>query len=130
VKQADRQRFVNVALAAVAAVLVALVVATAGSVTTSEREAREFNLLAAWRDEEVRSLTITRGQDVIRIERIIDESGSEGPGVWRIKTPYDEDADVFGMERYLGTLQFASWQRRISRKRWTGWRSGSTRRAW
>lgn len=106
-----RQNVVNWALAALAAALVVVVVVTGGSVTTSEKEARSFNVLAAWRDNEISRVSITRGNDVVRLER--KGGGDGGDATWYIKQPYEEEADPFSVDKLLGTLQYASWVRSI-----------------
>jgi hypothetical protein len=109
--RADRQRWTNLALLALAIGLVIAVVATRGKVTTTERETRAFNVLAAWREDEVTRITYDRGSEHFQLERV-PEADRENVE-WRLTKPYLEDAEPFATEKLLGTLQYAASIRRI-----------------
>jgi hypothetical protein len=106
-----RRQIENLGLLGVAIALVVAVLVTRGKVTTRERESRSHNLLAAWRDDEVTRVSYDRGDVHFRLER--KETGDDYVGEWQLTEPYVEDAEPFSMEKLLGTLQHASWVRRI-----------------
>lgn len=106
-----RARFVNAALVLVALALVGVVLATGGSVTTSEREARSFNVLAAFRESEITRLEVEQDKKSFALERELASDG--GASDWMLVEPDEEEADLLAMQSALGTLEFASWVRRI-----------------
>lgn len=106
-----RQKVGNLVLIAVALGLVVTVLATAGSVTTSERDRRSLNVMTAWREDEITRIAIERGDDELVLEREAAPDG--GDETWQMTAPYREEADPFAMQKLIGTLQYASWARQI-----------------
>ncbi len=104
-----RVRAMNLTIGAVAIALVISVLATAGKVTTSERRERELDLLSAFRQSDITRLRIERKLGGFVIERESVDDG--GIAEWRITSPIQEEVEVFSMERYLGTLEFAGFER-------------------
>jgi hypothetical protein len=109
--QARRERILNVALFGVAFALVVAVFATRHTVTTTEEEARSTNLLRVFREEDITRLRIERKAGSFTIVRTKVEDG--GVASWSIKEPIVEDAEPFGVQKLLGTLEFASYVRQI-----------------
>lgn len=109
-------RLVDATLLALAIGLVAAVVGTQSKVTTTERESRSLNLLGAWREDEVSRIAYQRQGERFSLERRVEGPADEGEEVehtWFLAEPYDEEVDPFAMEKLLGTLQYASWERHI-----------------
>jgi hypothetical protein len=105
-----RGQLVNIVLAVVALGLVIAVVVTQGRVTTGEREARENNLLSAFREDEITKLRI-EGPSPVVLER--SKADDAGETTWRITSPVQEEAEAYAMDKLLGSLEFATFTRRI-----------------
>ncbi|WP_441287528.1 DUF4340 domain-containing protein [Sorangium sp. KYC3313] len=104
-----------VALAAAAAV--ALLVLDRGSVSTDEAERRKKHLIEAWRPDEITELTVTMASPgaprTARLTR--GEVDDAGQRPWNVeidgqRTPADEPT----VDQLLGTLEFATAERRVS----------------
>ena len=107
----QRSRLTSYALVALACASAAAVVLTTGRATTSEQEARSFNVLAAFREEEVTRIALERGAERFELSR--SDPDELGDTVWRLGPPYDEEAEPFTVDELLGNLRFASWLRQI-----------------
>ena len=107
-----RRQVVNIALAVVAVGLVVAVVVTTGHVTTSEKVARQKNVLGAWRQDDLDRIEIDRtGKQKLVLEREPpDDAGLTG---WRMLAPIHGEAEDFALDKLLGALQFATAVRRI-----------------
>ncbi len=107
-----RHRWVNIALVVVALGGVVAVMATSGHVTTSEKEARQDNVLGAWRQDDLDRIEIDRtGKKKLVLEREPpDDAGLTG---WRMLEPIRGEAEDFAVDKLLGALQFATAVRRI-----------------
>jgi hypothetical protein len=110
-KTTVRRQIVNIALVVVAAVLVVAVILTSGGVTTSEQSARENNVLAAYREDDIRKIAIEQQGKRVVIER--DASPDAGEGTFLITEPVKEEADAYAIRKLLGSLEFATAVRRI-----------------
>ncbi|HEY6558744.1 MAG TPA: DUF4340 domain-containing protein [Polyangiaceae bacterium] len=108
--KAVRRQVVNIALAVIAVVLVVAVLLTSGGVTTSEQSARENNVLAAYREDDIRKLVIEREGKRIVLERAATDGGEEA---FLITEPVKEEADAYAIRKLLGSLEFATAVRRI-----------------
>jgi hypothetical protein len=106
-----RGQTVNVVLALVAVTLVVTVILTGSRVTTDERQARENNVLSAFRSKEISKISLIRASEQIVVERGKSEDGGEAS--WRLTAPHAEEAEAFAMDKLLGSLEFATWVRRI-----------------
>jgi hypothetical protein len=106
-----RKQFVNIALVVVAAILVLAVILTSGGVTTGEQSARENNVLAAYREDDIRKIAIEQAGKRVVIER--DASPDAGEGTFLITEPVKEEADAYAIRKLLGSLEFATAVRRI-----------------
>ncbi len=111
--RALRSQWLNIALVVGAVTLIAVVVLTRGKVTTGEREARENNVLSAWRPGELSRVTFDRGKEHIVLQREGDEDA--GDVSWQIREPIQEEADAYAVDKLLGSLEFARWVRRIDK---------------
>lgn len=106
---------VLVAAAVVATVVV--VVWDRGSVSTQEAEKRKRNLFEAWRRDEVTSLRIEAAGAVTALTR---RAGDGADGGWDLATSVagapagpPESADPQAVDQYLGSLEFATADRRV-----------------
>lgn len=106
-----RQNLLNVALVIVALVLIAVVVATRRRVTTSEQEARPNNVLAAWRDDDISRIERSSKDGKLVLEK--RGSGDAGDKSWFIVEPMLERAEDFAVDKLSGSLEYATWVRRI-----------------
>lgn len=105
-----RRQVVNIALAVIAVVLVVAVILTSGGVTTGEQSARENNVLAAYREDDIQKLVIEREGKRIVLERAATDGGEEA---FLITEPIKEEADAYAIRKLLGSLEFATAVRRI-----------------
>src|SRR5262245_50560343 len=108
---ARRERILNGVLFGVAFALVVAVLATRRSVTTNEEDARSTNILRVFREEDITRLRVERKDGSFTVVRTKVEDG--GVGSWALKEPLVEDAEPFGVQKLLGTLEFASYVRQI-----------------
>lgn len=106
-----RRQIVNLTLVAAALGLVGVVIATQGRVTTSEKDARSFNLLTAFREDDVTRIAREGGGQRLVVER--GPAGDAGDGTWTIRQPVNEEADAYAIDKLLGSLEFARFVRRI-----------------
>lgn len=106
-----RSQLVNLALVALALGLVVAVVVTSGKVTTSEQDARSFNLLPSYREDDVSRITLEKDGTKLVLERA--SSGDAGDTTWNLKEPVQEEADAYAVDKLLGSLEFARVVRRI-----------------
>jgi hypothetical protein len=104
-------QIVNLALAAVAAALVVVVIVTSRHVTTDEREARERNLLSAFREPAITRISLSRGDRRLVVQRSSEADAAESS--WRLSEPIEEEAEAYAMDKLLGSLEFATWVRKI-----------------
>lgn len=100
-----------VILAAIAAVVVLYV--EPGSVTTGEAELRKKNLLEVWRPDEISELTVTaQGRTAALHRGAPDDAGLRR---WRLEIDgQGYAADEQAVDQVLGTLEFATAERRVS----------------
>lgn len=101
----------NIVLAVIALGLVITLVVTQGSVTTTEKTAREQNVLKAFREPEVSRLELLRGKE--RVVLVRSQAEDAGIDHWDFEQPYQERADDSEVDDYVSTLQFAEFSRRI-----------------
>ncbi|WP_437736558.1 DUF4340 domain-containing protein [Sorangium sp. So ce1335] len=104
-----------VVLAAAAAVV--LLVLDRGSVSTDEAERRRKHLFEAWRPEEITELTVTMtfpsGLETARLTR--GEVNDAGQRPWNVEIDGERyPADEPTVDQLLGTLEFATAERRVS----------------
>jgi hypothetical protein len=105
------QQWTSVAIAVLAALSVAVVVATRNVAGTSERLERERNLLSVWREEEVESITFRSGATSFRLER--DASDARR---FSLVAPGREQADGAAVDRLVAGLGFATPLRRVGKE--------------
>lgn len=108
---AHQEKILNGILLAVAVALVVAVFATRHSVTTTEEDARSTNLLRVYREEDITRLRVERKEGSFTVVRTKVEDG--GVSSWSLKEPIVEAAEPFGVQKLLGTLEFASFVRQI-----------------
>ena len=119
-------RWVDAVLVLIALALVIVVGMTSGSVTTGEALARERNLLAAFREDELTRIVIERGAKKVVLEREEEDRdpaldaaapGDDSPAhdarTWRLVEPVVEEADAFAVEELVTALDHATAVRRI-----------------
>lgn len=110
-QKAVRRQLVNLLLIAGALGLVIVVFVTKGRVTTSEKDARSSNLLAAFREDEITKLSLTNGGKRLVLTR--KPSGDAGDSAFVLEEPVREEADAYAVDKLLGSLEFARFVRRI-----------------
>jgi len=110
-QKALKRQVVNLALVVVALVLVGVVLATRGNVTSGEKDARSFNLLSAFREDDITRLAFTRDGKRLVVER--EKPSDAGDTSWVLKEPIQEEADAYAVDKLLGSLEFARFVRRI-----------------
>jgi len=106
-----RGQLVNLVLVIAAVALLVVVVVTQGRVTTNEQDARSFNLLPAFREDDISRVSLERGGKRLVIVRApADDAGSIS---WNIEEPVKEEAEAFAVDKLLGSLEYARFVRRI-----------------
>jgi hypothetical protein len=108
-----RKHLVNIVLAAVAAGLIIALIVTKSGVTTTEQEARPNNVLAAWRDDDLRRIELERAKDGWVLESRPTVGDDAGDRTWFIAAPVKEEADAYAIDKLSGSLEFATAVRRI-----------------
>jgi hypothetical protein len=113
-----RARVVNGALVALAVALTSAVILTEGSVTTSERLAREGNVLAVYRPDEVESLRITRFDSKASTKApeellLLRDQKSQDPHAFFLGARGGRKADPAAVAELLTALEYAVWLRTI-----------------
>ena len=102
-------------------VLVALAIAAAvlvfargpAAVSTDEAEHRRKNLIEAWRPDDITELTVTASGRTARLVRGEADGGGQRP--WSVEIDGQRYvADEQAVDQYLGTLEFAAAERRVS----------------
>jgi hypothetical protein len=135
-----RARWLNLGLLLSALLSLGLVVWTAKTPTTLERQVRQRHLLELFRREDVQRLEVRQGDRKTVIVRRVAAPGDllrqevePGAGVegldpqaldgaadvaaadaeWSLSEPFETDADGVPVESLLGSLQYATWEREI-----------------
>lgn len=135
-----RARWQNLGLLFAALLSLGLMVWTAESPTTLERQVRQRHLIELFRREDVRRLEVRQGdRKTVVVRRVAApgellgrqvEPSAAGrelePGAldaardtalteaeWSLSEPFETDADSVPIERLLGSLQYATWEREI-----------------
>ncbi len=106
-----RRHWANLLMIALAAAAVIAVLATSDRVTTSERDARESNLLSAFREPDISRVEVQAGDKRLVLERALGKDGGEDS--WLLKEPIQEEADAYAIDKLFGTLEFARFVRKI-----------------
>lgn len=105
------RHWANLTMIVLALAALIAVVVTTNRVTTSEHEARESNVLSAFRESELTRIEISAKDKRIVLERTPAPDGGEGS--WNLIEPLREEAETYAVEKLLGTLEFARVVRRI-----------------
>jgi hypothetical protein len=134
-----RARWLNLGLLATALLSLGLVMWTARTPTTLERQARQRHLLELFRREDVQRIEVRQGDrqtvvvrraatpsDLLRREVEPPATEERDPDAldaaediaaadaeWSLSQPFETDADAMPVERLLGSLQYATWEREI-----------------
>jgi len=104
-------QLVNLALVVLALGLVVAVVVTRGRVTTSEKDARATSLLGAYREDDITRVTVEKAGQRLVLARV--PSGDAGDTTFDIVEPLREEADAYAVDKFLGSLEFARYVRKI-----------------
>lgn len=103
---------VLVVLAAVAAVV--YFVTDKGNVTTEEAELRKKNVVPAWRLEDVHTVTLTAHGKTAKLT--LDPPNDAGQRLWQVELDGARFlASQQTVDQLLGTLEFATFERRVSK---------------
>jgi len=106
-----RSQIVDAVLVGIALAFVVLVIATRERITTTEAEARANNLLQAYDESDITRVRFERpGGSFTLVRTKTDDAGA---ATWSLAEPIAEDAEPFGVQKLLGTLEFASALRKI-----------------
>jgi hypothetical protein len=134
-----RARWLNLGLLIAALLSLGLVMWTAKTPTSLERQVRQRHLLELFRREDVQRLEVRQGDrktvvvrrtaapgDLLRqevepgAEAETDPAALDGAtdvaeadAEWSLSEPFETDADGVPVERLLGSLQYATWEREI-----------------
>ncbi len=135
-----RARLLNLGLLGLALLSLGLVMWTADSRTSLERQVRQRHLVELFRREDVQRIEVRQGDRKTVVVRrreppashLLEESepgatltksepvlmgadpeAAEGDGEWSLVEPFETDADTQPVERLLGSLQYATWERQI-----------------
>jgi hypothetical protein len=120
-----RARLINFGLLVMAAVSVIATVWTARLPTSAERAVRQGHLLPVFREDDVSRIEVHQGprRTVItrrppRLGESADEPsapelGEPESAEWRLVEPFETDADPAPVEKLLGSLQYATWEREV-----------------
>jgi hypothetical protein len=93
--------------------VVVLFVVDKGQVTTTESDRRKKNLLPVWRLEDVRSVTLTAHGKTAKIS--LGEPNAAGQKLWEVEIDGARFlANQQTVDQLMGTLEFASFERRVS----------------
>jgi hypothetical protein len=103
-----RRHWVDLGLIAAALGGVLAVVISTGRVTTSQRKAREQNVLSAFPSDELRNITVERQGRKLVLER----SGSDDS--WQIVEPRREVAATSAVRELVHSLELGRWVRRFA----------------
>ncbi len=106
-----KRQWANIAVIGLALAAIIAVFATSDRVTTSEREARESNVLSAFREADISRVEVHSAKGNLLLERERGQDG--GDDSWMLREPIKEEADPFAIQKLLGTLEFARFVRRI-----------------
>ena len=102
----------DVALVVMAIALTIVVLIDRGSVTTAEAEERQYQLIDAWRADDILTVDITMGPRKLALSRTKDAGGSTS--LWSLSEDGREVvADEQSVEQLLITLEFAGYQRKV-----------------
>lgn len=138
-----RARLVNGVLSVLALIALGLVIGTRRLPTRVELELRQRHVLSLFREDEIRRLVLARGERravIVRAPHEASDTSStaaapesepgasdEPPDVhdgdvhaeapagaeWRLIEPFESEADSPAVSALLGTLRYATWQRRL-----------------
>jgi len=106
-----RGQFVNACLVVVAVLLVVAVVLTGGSVTTSEKEARQDSLFVRFDRAALSRIVIERNGRRVILSREV--SADAGDADFRIVEPLQDEPDPETIQNLVGSLELATVVRRI-----------------
>lgn len=102
---------VLVAAAAVGSVL--LFVQDRGNVTTAESELRKQNIVPQWRLEDISSVTLTARGKTAKL--LLGEPNAAGQRLWEVVLDQQRHlASQQTVDQLLGTLEYATFERRVS----------------
>jgi hypothetical protein len=114
-----RSRLVNLGLLALAALSVCLVFWTTRLPSSSQEQARKRHVLEVFRQADVQRLSIRHGSKKSVLVRQkpnpveATEPTSRQADEWTLIEPFETDADQEGVEKLLGSLQYATWEREL-----------------
>lgn len=120
-----RARLINFGLLFMAAVSVIATIWTARIPTSAEREVRQRHLLPVFRESDVSRIEVRQGPRRTVLTRRPPRLGesAEPPSAteraepesaeWRLIEPFETDADPAPVEKLLGSLQYATWEREV-----------------
>ena len=110
-----RRHLTTIALVTVAAAgTVVVLVTDKGSVTTDEADLRKKNLVPAWRLEEIQTVTLTTHGKTAKL--VLGPPTDAGQRLWDVESDGQKFlASQQSVDQLLGTLEYATFERRVSR---------------
>jgi uncharacterized protein DUF4340 len=122
-----RSRLVNLGLLALATLSVCLAFWTTRLPSSGQEQARKRHVLEVFRQAEVQRLSVRHGSKKSVLARqkpsaatpagdpnaLGAGSASDAMDVWTLVEPFETDADQEGVEKLLGSLQYATWEREL-----------------
>ena len=88
------------------------------TISDSERSARSRNVFPAYRRDAVERIEIVGDGETLVLERDVAHEG--GDATWRISKPEPQGADTDAVDKLLGTLEFATYARKVESGAVTG----------
>lgn len=103
----------TIVLVTLAAIAAAVLWIDRGSVSTDEAERRRRNLFEAWRSDAITEVVVTSEGRTARLARSASDAFGQRP--WKvILDGVEHPAEEQQVDQFLGTLEFATWERSLA----------------
>jgi hypothetical protein len=106
-----RAHVTSVGLTIAAAAAVAYAYLDRGSVTESEKKARDGSVFVAWRREDLSRITIDHGAEHVVLDRTRDDAGDAD---WWLRAPVADRGDQEACDKLLSSLELATVTRKVA----------------
>jgi hypothetical protein len=106
-----RAHATSIGLTVAAGAALAYAYADRGSVTESEKKARDGSVFVAWRREELSRITLDHDGEHIVLDRAKDDAGD---AEWWMRAPRVERADAEACDKLMSAFEFASVLRKVA----------------
>ena len=95
------------------------------TISDSERSARPRNIFPAYRRDAVERVELVSDAETMVLDRDVSHEG--GDALWRLGKPAPQGADQEAVDKLLGTLEFASYVRKVEAGAKTGFETPRVR---